>query len=102
VARTICGLFLFLLIATPGLSQTFRGGINGVLTDQSGATVPGAEIRATNDATGLSYSTASSNAGEFSFQDLPLGKINVLQGIIKQIVKGFLDHDILRYQPSTE
>ena len=78
VARTICGLFLFLLIATPGLSQTFRGGINGVVTDQSGATVPGAEIRATNDATGLSYATSSSNAGEFSLQDLPLGGYTVI------------------------
>ena len=33
-------------------------------------------------------------------QDLPLGKINVLQGIEKQIVQGFLDHDILRYEPN--
>jgi hypothetical protein len=78
VARTICGLFVFLLVVTPGLSQTFRGGINGVVTDQSGATVPGAEIRATNEATGLSYTTASSNAGEFSFQDLPLGSYTII------------------------
>jgi hypothetical protein len=78
VARTICGLFLFLLVATLGLSQTFRGGINGVVTDQSGATVPAAEIRATNEATGLAYTTASSNAGEFSFQDLPLGSYTII------------------------
>jgi hypothetical protein len=65
-------------VATPGLSQTFRGGINGVVTDQSGATVPGAEIRATNEATSLSYATASSNAGEFSFQDLPLGSYTII------------------------
>lgn len=78
MARTICGLFVFLLVVTPGLSQTFRGGINSVVTDQSGATVPGAEIRATNEATGLSYTTASSNAGEFSFQDLPLGSYTII------------------------
>src|SRR5882762_3963043 len=52
VVRTISGLFLFLLVAVPALSQTFRGGINGVITDQSGGVVPVAEIRATNEATG--------------------------------------------------
>ena len=30
-------------------------------------------------------------------QDLPLGEINVLQSIIKQIVQGFIDHDILQF-----
>src|SRR5882762_1466064 len=78
VVRTISGLFLFLLVAVPALSQTFRGGINGVITDQSGGVVPVAEIRATNEATGLSYTTASSNAGEFSFQDLPLGSYTIV------------------------
>jgi hypothetical protein len=78
VARIISGLFLFLLVAVPGLAQTFRGGINGIVTDQSGSVVLGAEIKATNEATGLSYITASSNAGEFSFQDLPPGNYTIV------------------------
>jgi carboxypeptidase family protein len=78
MARTVSGLFLFLLLAAPALTQTFRGGINGLVTDTSGGVVPGAEIRATNEATGLSYVTASSNAGEFSFQDLPLGNYTIV------------------------
>jgi hypothetical protein len=32
------------------------------------------------------------------FQDLPFGEINILQSIVEQIVKRFLDHHILRVQ----
>src|SRR3984893_15378739 len=78
VARASSGLVLFLFVAAPAPTQTFRGGINGIVTDQSGAVVLGAEIRATNEATSLSYVTASSNAGEFSFQDLPLGNYTIV------------------------
>ena len=78
MARTISGLFLLLLLASATRAQTFRGGINGLVTDPTGAVVLGAEIRATNEATGLSYVTASSNAGEFSFQDLPLGNYTIV------------------------
>ena len=78
MARTINGLFLSLLLVAPALTQTFRGGINGMVTDPAGGVVLGAEIRATNEATGLSYVTASSNAGEFSFQDLPLGNYTIV------------------------
>src|ERR1700688_2566110 len=77
MARTISGFFLLLLLASATRAQTFRGGINGMVTDPTGAVVLGAQIRATNEATGLSYVTASSNAGEFSFQDLPLGNYTI-------------------------
>src|ERR1700687_1436133 len=78
MARSISGIFLFLLLATQALTQTFRGGINGLVTDPASGVVLGAEVRATNAATGLSYVTASSNAGEFSFQDLPLGNYTIV------------------------
>jgi Carboxypeptidase regulatory-like domain/TonB dependent receptor len=78
MARAISGLFLFLFLTAPALTQTFRGGINGMVTDSTGGVVLGAEIRATNEATGLSYVTSSSNAGEFSFQDLPLGNYTIV------------------------
>lgn len=43
------GLTLLLVTATQSLSaQSFRGGLNGIITDQSGAAVPGAKVRATN------------------------------------------------------
>jgi hypothetical protein len=68
-------LALAVLVALPAtaLGQTFRGGINGSVTDQSGAVVAGATVEATDTATNTSHKTISSSAGEFSFQDLPLG-----------------------------
>ena len=67
------------LIAFPlsSLAQTFRGGINGTVTDQSGAVVPGAAVEAVDTATSVSHKTISSSAGEYSFQDLPLGEYTV-------------------------
>ena len=64
------------LIALPGAAfgQTFRGGINGTVTDQSGAVVPGATVEAVDPSTAVAHKTISSSAGEFTFQDLPLGK----------------------------
>ena len=57
--------------------QTFRGGISGIVTDQSGATIPGASVQATDVATGVSHDTISSSAGEFAFQEIPLGTYTV-------------------------
>ena len=54
-------------------AQTFRGGINGTVTDDSGAVVAGAAVEALDSATSVSHKTISSSAGTFTFQDLPLG-----------------------------
>src|SRR5579862_8457313 len=69
-------LLLALAVSLPfsALAQTFRGGINGTVTDQSGAVVPGASIDAVETATNVSHKTVSSSGGEFSFQDMPLGR----------------------------
>jgi len=64
---------VFVALPVTGWGQTFRGGINGSVTDQSGAVVPGAAVEATDVATAVSHKTISSSGGEFSFQDLPLG-----------------------------
>lgn len=69
-------LLLILIAVTLTLSaaaQTFRGGINGTVTDSTGAAVSDASIVATNVATGVKITGHSSSSGEFLFQDLPLG-----------------------------
>src|SRR6516225_1463255 len=68
---------ILLSLAIAGWAQNFRGGINGIVTDQTGAVVPDAEVKATNEATGLVYTTSASTAGEFSFEDLPLGSFTI-------------------------
>jgi hypothetical protein len=72
-------LSLAALLALPvtGFGQTFRGGISGSVTDQSGAVVPGAQVTAAEAATNTSYKTVSSSAGEYEFANLPLGSYTI-------------------------
>ena len=64
-------LVLLSLFSAPLLAQTFRGSINGTITDSSGAVVPGAKVTATDISTAAVRDTVSSGAGEFLFSDLP-------------------------------
>ena len=64
---------VILLMSPALLAQTFRGSINGTVTDQSGAVVASAQVEATDIATGVAHTTITSSGGEFAFQDLPLG-----------------------------
>src|SRR5207244_11753943 len=68
---------VLLMVAGSGMTQTFRGGISGIVTDQSGAVLASAVVKAANQATGLTYATLSSSGGEFAFQDLPLGDYSI-------------------------
>ena len=68
---------LAIMASAVGFAQTFRGGINGTVTDESGAVVSGASVEALETATGVSHKTITSSAGEYSFQDMPLGSYKV-------------------------
>jgi hypothetical protein len=70
-------LFVVSVIQTGVYAQTFRGGINGTVTDQSGAVVPGADVTLTNMGTAATSKAVSSSAGEFSFPDLPVGSYQI-------------------------
>ena len=70
-------LFLVLTFVLPANAQTFRGAINGTVTDPSGAVVPAAHVKATNKATSIDYATESTSDGQFAFQDLPVGTYKV-------------------------
>src|SRR5262249_44536205 len=71
-------LLLTLSFAIAANSQTFRGAINGTVTDPSGAAVPNASVKATESATGLDHTTVTSSEGQFAFQDIPLGFYKVI------------------------
>jgi hypothetical protein len=67
----------FVLIAWSAYGQTFRGAINGTVTDPSGAAVAGAMVTATDTATNIAHNSTATSDGQFSFQDLPLGTYTV-------------------------
>ena len=59
------------------LHAQFGAGIQGTVTDQSGAAVKGAAVTATNQATGVVSTATSNDSGVFSVQFLPPGKYTV-------------------------
>src|SRR6195256_3212899 len=65
------------LLAVAANAQTFRGAINGTVTDPSGAVVAGASVKATNSGTGIAQITTTTSDGQYSFQDLPLGTYSI-------------------------
>ena len=70
-------VMLVMLVAVAAKAQTFRGAINGTVTDPSGAVVTGASVKAANTATGVAVTAITTSDGQFSFQDLPLGTYKV-------------------------
>jgi len=58
-------LLVALLVASPAHAQT--GQINGMITDNTGAVVPGATVRAVEAATGLSRDTVTGADGRYTF-----------------------------------
>jgi hypothetical protein len=73
---TLASIAIFILNPN-AFAQTFRGGIHGTVEDPSGGVLPNAEVKAEHDGTGQVYSTITTSAGEFTFQDLPLGSYTV-------------------------
>src|SRR5215472_17098737 len=55
------------------IGQTFRGSIAGVVTDASGAAIPGAGVKLDSPSTGLSHAVATNAQGRYAFPDLPVG-----------------------------
>lgn len=68
-------LVALVLIATFAVADT--GSISGVVADQSGAIVAGAEISVVNTDTGAIHKSTSANSGIYSVPDLPAGNYRV-------------------------
>src|SRR6266581_3262733 len=75
--RLVLAILVVLSLAVAINGQTFRGAINGTVTDPSGGVVPNAAVKATESATGIDHNTTTTTEGQFSFQDIPLGLYKV-------------------------
>jgi hypothetical protein len=65
--------FSFLLCCVAAMAQTPAGQITGVVKDAAGAVVAGAEVKATQTATGAVHTATSGTAGEYALPDLAPG-----------------------------
>jgi hypothetical protein len=68
----LCAVFLLLLTASA--SAQFKAGIQGTVTDPSGAVIPGAKVTLTSLETGKSVNTVSSADGFYRFASLAPGR----------------------------
>ncbi len=66
-------LVLGLLGPATAFAQTGAASLTGIVTDESGAAVPGATVTATNQATNVDYTAVSNDAGNYTVTSLPVG-----------------------------
>ena len=89
--RIVLALCLTGLLSSPAFAQT--GQINGVVTDNTGAVVPGVTVKALEVATGLSRDTVSGADGRYTFTSLRPTTYDItaeLQGFRTSQRKGLL------------
>ena len=69
------GLFVLAIGLNPAtvLAQTGAASLTGIVTDDSGAAVPGATVTATDQATNVAYTGISNEAGNYTVSSLPVG-----------------------------
>jgi hypothetical protein len=75
--KTVTLVANVLLFSAPVLAQETRGQILGRVTDQSGAVVAGAIVKAVNTATNVITTTTSNQSGDFVLPFLISGTYNV-------------------------
>ena len=74
--RHFCLTSIILSLAAVANAQ-YKAGIEGTVTDTSGAVLPGAAITVTNQETGVSHHAAASPAGFYRVPALPPGRYTV-------------------------
>ncbi|MBV9039107.1 MAG: TonB-dependent receptor, partial [Acidobacteriaceae bacterium] len=76
--RKVCEVLVACLLAVAVLlAQTPTGGIEGTVTDATGAVLPGATVTITNAGNGQVFNLKTSDAGLYSQQNLDPGTYNV-------------------------
>src|SRR6201998_4330970 len=76
-ARSLFLICLLIGFASIAFAQAGRGSISGLVTDTSGAIIPGAKVVAQSQATDLKLSTMSTASGLYSFVSLAPGEYQV-------------------------
>jgi hypothetical protein len=77
VRSILCTLILILCAGTVAFAQAGRGSISGLVSDPSGAIVPGARITLLDHATGVEQHSVTTAAGLYTFVSLNPGVYKV-------------------------
>ncbi len=73
----LASLFAFSASLSPLSAADVNGRIKGTVVDSAGAVVPSATIIATNQNTGVKFSTVTQKDGVYLFPQLPIGTYNI-------------------------
>src|SRR3982074_3303335 len=95
-------LLIVSIVASSLLVQAqFGASLEGTVTDKSGAVVSGAKVTGTEQATGVSHSTATDASGFYRINELPPGKYTVVvqAGNFKQSSQSDVDVSAERPTP---
>ena len=76
-ARLLHLIAFALLLAAVSFAQVGNSSLTGTVTDQAGAVVAGATVEAKNVATGVVFSGVTTNTGNYTIPDLPVGAYTV-------------------------
>jgi hypothetical protein len=77
--KRVSGIAILLLVfASPLFGQTSTSQITGTVYDSAGAVIPGAQVSAINEETGVTYRQQTTAAGLFAFPSLPVGKYAIV------------------------
>ena len=74
LATLLLALAALVSVPAPALSQTVTGTMQGVVTDQTGAVIPGASVTVLNVETGLQRELTTNDEGFYVSANLPIGK----------------------------
>src|SRR5437016_4093975 len=89
--KTLLCVFCILCASMSLSAQTFRGGIQGTVTDATGHPVGDALVTVNNEETGLTRTAKTSSAGTYFISELPIGNYDIKvdkTGSHQQILKG--------------
>ncbi len=77
VVAIVCCLLVVMLVRVPAADAQALSGIQGTITDETGAVVPNAQVTVTNTATNVASHAVTSSAGTFTITDLIPGSYSV-------------------------
>src|SRR2546426_9725455 len=74
---TATALLLSLILSSPAFGQSTNATVSGTVGDASGAVLPGVEVTATNNATGVVTTVVTNEAGAYNVASLLPGVYKV-------------------------
>jgi hypothetical protein len=73
----VLALLFSVFLSVSALAQSTGGRILGKIVDPSGAVIPGAAVKLTNEATGVENTTESDKDGNYGFPSVPVGDYTI-------------------------